>query len=79
MFELHGVPYTYVDLVADAAAAEVARDISGRTNIPVIVYPDQSYQVEPSNADITTKLTELGFVHSGSSAVDGHERRVDDE
>ncbi len=36
-----GVTYTYVDLVADPAAADVARDISGRTNIPVVVYPDR--------------------------------------
>lgn len=61
VFDRLGVEYTYVDLVADEAAVEVARDISGRTNIPVIVYPDQSFQVEPSNADITAKVTELGL------------------
>lgn len=61
MFDRLGVPYTYIDLVKDEAAVEVAKDISGRTNIPVIVYPDQSFQVEPSNADITAKVTELGL------------------
>lgn len=55
------VPYRWVDLEADPAAADVARDISGRTNIPVIAYPDGSHQVEPSDADMRTKLSELGF------------------
>jgi glutaredoxin len=43
-----GVPYTYVDLVADPAAADVAREISGRTNIPVVVYPRR---LPPRRAD----------------------------
>ncbi|WP_194397224.1 glutaredoxin family protein [Microbacterium atlanticum] len=57
-----GVSYTYVDLVADPAAAEVARDISGRTSIPVVVYPDASHHVEPSNADVEAKLRELSLI-----------------
>ncbi|WOQ69820.1 glutaredoxin domain-containing protein [Microbacterium limosum] len=57
-----GVAYTYVDLEADPAAADVARDISGRTNIPVVVYPDSSHHVEPTNADVETKLRELNLL-----------------
>lgn len=57
-----GVEYTYVDLVADPAAADVAKEISGRTNIPVVVYPDSSHQVEPSNADVEAKLRELSLI-----------------
>jgi glutaredoxin len=57
-----GVSYTYVVLVADPAAAEVARDISGRTSIPVVVYPDASHHVEPSNADVEAKLRELSLI-----------------
>lgn len=57
-----GVAYEYVDLEADPAAAEVAREISGRTNIPVVVYPDATHQVEPSNADVETKLRELSLI-----------------
>ena len=56
-----GVSYQYVNLEAEPAAAEVARDISGRTNIPVITYPDGSHHVEPSDADMRAKLTELGL------------------
>ncbi|MGI6879076.1 glutaredoxin domain-containing protein [Microbacterium sp. gxy059] len=57
-----GVEYAYVDLEADPAAADVAKDISGRTNIPVVVYPDSSHQVEPSNADVEAKLRELALI-----------------
>lgn len=57
-----GVTYTYIDLVAEPAAADVARDISGRTNIPVVVYPDSTHHVEPSNADVDAKLRELALI-----------------
>jgi len=57
-----GVAYTYVDLEAEPAAAEVAKEISGRTNIPVVVYPDATYHVEPSNADVEAKLKELALI-----------------
>ncbi|HAJ17656.1 MAG TPA: NrdH-redoxin [Microbacterium sp.] len=57
-----GVAYEYIDLEADPAAADVARDISGRTNIPVVVYPDASHHVEPSNADVDAKLRELALI-----------------
>lgn len=65
-FARFDVPYTYVDLVADETAAQVAEDISGRRNIPVIVYPDQSHQVEPRQQDIVAKLVELEFISSPS-------------
>lgn len=57
-----GIDYTYVDLEADESAAEVAREISGRTNIPVVVYPDATHHVEPSNADVEAKLRELSLI-----------------
>lgn len=60
-FTALNVDVQYIDLETDPAAADIARDISGRTNIPVIVYPDQSFQVEPSNAEITQKVRELGL------------------
>lgn len=57
-----GVAYRYVDVEADAAAADEARGISGRTNIPVVVYPDGTHQVEPANADVEAKLRELSLL-----------------
>ncbi|QAY59955.1 NrdH-redoxin [Microbacterium protaetiae] len=57
-----GVDYEYIDLVADPSAADVAKEISGRMNIPVVLYPDASHQVEPSNADVEAKLRELSLI-----------------
>lgn len=57
-----GVDYTYVDLEADPSAAGVAKEISGRTNIPVVLYPDATHHVEPSNADVSAKLRELALI-----------------
>ena len=57
-----GVAYEYVDLLADPTAADVAREISGRTSIPVVVYPDASHHVEPSNSDVESKLRELALI-----------------
>ncbi|CAG7614039.1 glutaredoxin family protein [Leucobacter soli] len=63
-----GVDYRWIDLEADPAAADVARDISGRTNIPVIAYPDGTHQVEPSDADMRTKLIGLGLASDPGAA-----------
>ncbi|CAL4858606.1 glutaredoxin domain-containing protein [Microbacterium sp. MM2322] len=57
-----GVDYRYVDLEAEPDAADVAREISGRTNIPVVVYPDATHHVEPSNDDVAAKLRELSLI-----------------
>lgn len=67
IFDRAGAPYKYVDLVTDPEAAGVAQDISGRTNIPVIVYSDGSHQVEPSNADMMHKIKELGLSTTGQA------------
>ena len=57
-----GVAYYYIDVEADAAAADEARGISGRTNIPVVVYPDGTHQVEPTNPTVEAKLRELALI-----------------
>lgn len=57
-----GISYEYIDLEADPSAADVAKEISGRTQIPVVVYPDSSHHVEPTNADVEAKLKELSLI-----------------
>lgn len=57
-----GVSYEYIDLVADPSRADEAHRISGRTNIPVVVFPDGTYQVEPRNEETAAKLEELGLI-----------------
>ena len=61
VFARAGAPFRYVDLAEDPAAGRVAIDVTGRTNIPVLFYPDGSHQVVPSNADMLRKIEELGL------------------
>ncbi len=53
------VAYDYVDLEADVTGADRAQAISGRTNIPVIVFPDGSHLVEPSDATLRERVVAL--------------------
>ncbi len=57
-----GVVFDYVDVAHDRVAAEEARAISGRSNIPVVVYPDGTHQVEPTNAEVEEKLRSLALI-----------------
>jgi glutaredoxin len=54
------IDYNYVDIEENAAAADHALAISGRTSIPLIVFPDAEFQVEPSDADLKAKLEAIG-------------------
>ena len=62
LLDTRGVDYEYIDLEAVPAAADAALAISGRTNIPVITFPDGTHQVEPSNADLEAKLVAVGVL-----------------
>jgi len=57
-----GIAYDYLDVEESMELADAAQRISGRTNIPVVVYPDGAHQVEPSNAAVEAKLRELRLV-----------------
>ena len=55
--------HTFVaDATAETLSADEAKEISGRTNIPVVVFPDGTHQVEPRNEETAAKLEELGLV-----------------
>lgn len=58
LLDRRGVDYDYVDLERVADGAARAQAISGRTNIPVIVFPDGSHLVEPTDAALGAKLDE---------------------
>ncbi len=53
------VNYEYVDLLADPAAADRAKAISGRTSIPVIAFSDGTHFVEPSDSELREKVETL--------------------
>lgn len=51
------IHYEYVDIEEDeAGAALVERLNNGHKSVPTIVFPDGSFLVEPSNADLAIKL-----------------------
>lgn len=51
-----GVAYTYVDVDADDAGREKALEIAGRRNIPVVLFSDGDFLVEPSNPELLSAL-----------------------
>jgi len=59
LLENLAVDFAYIDLEQDQAAAVRAQEISGMTRIPVVVYPDGTHQVEPTDDAVRTKLAEL--------------------
>ncbi|HSP76151.1 MAG TPA: glutaredoxin domain-containing protein [Cryobacterium sp.] len=56
------VDYDYVDLLLVEDGADRAHAISGRTQIPVVLFPDGTHVVEPSDSALHAKLTELGSI-----------------
>jgi glutaredoxin len=52
-----GTSYEWIDVDVIAGAAEEARRISGRKNIPVVVLPDGSILVEPTDPELERAIT----------------------
>ena len=50
--------------------------ISGQQHIPVVLYGDGSFQVEPSAVDIKNKLQELGELTDWGSVQELHGMHV---
>ncbi len=65
--DYHEVDFDYVDLEANPDAAETAQAIAGRKNIPVIAFPDGTFVVEPSDAELKDKLEALGALEVGKA------------
>ncbi len=56
------VDYEKKDVEQSAEFTEEARSISGRTNIPVIVFADGKHLVEPSDPELHAELTIRGLI-----------------
>ena len=57
-----GVPYEYLQVDTDDDLRDRAVALAGRQSIPVIVLPDGSVLVEPSDPDLRGALTAQGLV-----------------
>lgn len=56
------VPYKYIDIHNDTAAAERVRGINhGNESVPTLVFPDGSTLTEPSVGEVKAKLEALGY------------------
>jgi mycoredoxin len=58
-----GVAFEYLDVDAHPEHKARALEISGKPNIPVVVFPDEGYLVEPSNSDLELKLRQLELIN----------------
>jgi glutaredoxin len=59
-FDEHSVAYAWNDIDEDNEASNFVRETNGgQIVIPVIVFPDKSILVEPSNYELAKKLEEL--------------------
>lgn len=47
-----GIEYTFIDIVADPAAAADAERLSGDARSPVLLLPDGSVRVEPTDEEL---------------------------
>jgi glutaredoxin len=59
VLDAENIDYDYINLVADKDAARRAEEISGQKRIPVIVFPDGVFYVEPTRAELALKLRSL--------------------
>lgn len=57
----NGVSFDFIDLEEVTEAAAVAEKLAGRKSTPVISFPDGTVQVEPTDAELSAKLAELGL------------------
>lgn len=57
-----GVSYHWFDIDQNAESKAFVKEANhGETRIPVIVFPDDSILIEPSNAELEDKLAEFGM------------------
>jgi len=57
LLDREGVEYSYVDVEADADAERRVRELQdGARRIPTIVWEDGSFLVEPSDAELSSRL-----------------------
>ncbi|MBU6245188.1 MAG: NrdH-redoxin [Actinomycetales bacterium] len=59
-----GLDYSYLDVEHDDALRDAAVSISGAQSIPVVVFPDGTHLVEPSNPALRAKLIDLGLIQA---------------
>jgi len=63
VFAEFGINYDYIITDNNPEATELVMKLNnGNTSIPIIVFPDNSIQVEPSYDELTDKLKSLQLI-----------------
>ena len=57
-----GVAFEFFDVDAHPEHKARALEISGKPNIPVVVFPNETFLVEPSNSELELKLQQLDLI-----------------
>ena len=57
-----GLEYEYLDVDANSEHKAHAISLSGRPNIPVVVFPDGTHLVEPTDAALQEKVRQLDLI-----------------
>lgn len=72
-FEANDIEYNYVDMVEHESAVDIvlARN-NGVQKIPVIVYPDNSHLVEPTNNELQAAHDTLATTSVDNAETDGY-------
>jgi mycoredoxin len=72
VFDEQGVKYNWIDIDADNDGREfVKKTNNGQVVIPVIVFPDESVLVEPSNYQLESKIEAI-LGRSGSEGLEAN-------
>ena len=57
ILEKGNIPFSWIDIDKDDEAARIVMGINhGNRSVPTIAFPDGSYLVEPSDAELKAKL-----------------------
>lgn len=56
VLERLGIDFRWIDVEHDSEKADEARRLGGSRRIPVIVFPDQTVLVEPTDAELEERL-----------------------
>jgi mycoredoxin len=60
VFDRLKIPYIWIDIENDEQAFSYVQKVNGGyQSVPTIVFPDGSVLVEPGNAELEKKLTEI--------------------
>jgi mycoredoxin len=57
VLERNNIPYRYIDIDSDPLGRKIVEKINrGMRSVPTITFPDGSILVEPSDAELTSKI-----------------------